>query len=59
MEKDNSLFNKIKVSLLDQEKYIKLVRLIAYIALFIVALFMTALNVLNFGLKDPLTLTGL
>lgn len=54
MEKDNSLFNKIKVSLLDQEKYIKLVRLIAYIALF-----MTALNVLNFGLKDPLTLTGL
>lgn len=57
MKKDNSLFNKIKVSLLDHEKYIRLVRLIAYIALFAVALFMTALNVLNFGFKDPLTLT--
>ena len=51
------LFDRFRDSLLDKEKYTRLVRLIAYVALFAVALFMTVLNIVQYGLKDPLTLT--
>ncbi len=50
-------FDRFKDSLLDQDKYIRLVRLIAFVALFAVAVFMTVLNIMEFGLTDILTLT--
>ena len=57
MGKKLSFFDRFKDSLLDQDKYIRLVRLIAYVALLVVALFMTVLNVVQYGITDPLTLT--
>lgn len=57
MNKKFGFFDRFKDSLLDKEKYTRLVRLIAYVALFAVALFMTVLNLVQYGLKDPLTLT--
>ena len=57
MARKNKVLAKIKNSLLDHDKYIRLVRLITYIALFAIAVFMTVLNVIEYGLTDPLTLT--
>lgn len=57
MGKKLSFFDRFKDSLLDKDKYIRLVRLIAYVALLVVALFMTVLNVVQYGITDPLTLT--
>ena len=50
-------YDRFKSSLLDHDKYIRLVRLISYVALFAVAVFMTVLNIKQFGLTDILTLT--
>lgn len=57
MNKKIRLFDRFKDSLLDKEKYTRLVRLIAYVALFAIALFMSVLNLVQYGLYDPLTLT--
>jgi len=47
MKEKTKLYAKLKPSLLDHEKYIRLVRLITYVVLFAVAVFMTVLNIIS------------
>ncbi len=56
-EKVAGIFGKFKAALLDKDKYTNSVRLISYVALFFVALGMTVLNFVQFGLTDSLTIT--